>query len=640
MAVLSPEEYVEKCRNKFPFFCYKEVKIRPKRGGTLIPLELNRPQRHVQTIKRRLAQRHRPLRLLILKARQWGSSTLCQAEICHANRFKENHVAMVIGDREKTTKWLVQMNRLMHDNLSDAVKAGWKRTKSRSDSYYEWENGSILQIDTAGATDPGRGVTASYLHGSEVASWPDGGAVLDAMLPGITAGHGSEHRSVVLETTSKGANGVFWELWEGADSVWSEWERIFIPWTMHDEYTVALPKRLLRLWEKFVAGDQDALRLIPHLDELEREWLINGTMDLAQVHWRKTRIASDFKGREESFAREFPLTVEDAFAGTTADFLVGDAEKMQFGGMLEMKGYEVLLPQKPLVMVEDDERPAPVESKKGWIWASKPPEEDVQYVIGVDPAEGLGKDYSAFVVRARGEVVCVGQQDKMSTDNFAEVLWCVGRWFNWATLNVERGGGGLAVLNMLARLNYPRLYQTDQLEQSMPNADGSFGGSKFGFVPTRANVAAIMAMLRHSANTGSLMLRFERLIHECKWLRLVEQSTPDGMTYKWVCPSKGRQYTSKAKISDDMLRACALTEVVARDDEWVKESTASDFVTAKVSEHVVTSGTEDYSLHNPLFTDEEQLVLFEVDPKTQRIEYDIEILSPFDESVDDVVLGG
>ncbi|MDE6557036.1 MAG: terminase, partial [Duncaniella sp.] len=79
-------------RHDFEFWAARCVKISDKLTGADIPFLLNRPQRRlVETLE---AQRRagRPIRLILLKARQWGASTLLQIycawiQIVHARNW-------------------------------------------------------------------------------------------------------------------------------------------------------------------------------------------------------------------------------------------------------------------------------------------------------------------------------------------------------------------------------------------------------------------------------------------------------------------------------------------------------------------------------------------------------------------------
>src|SRR5690606_34726975 len=62
----------------FEFWASTTVRIKPKEGGDFIPFILNKPQRKLlaKLESQRLADK--PIRQIILKARQWGGSTLVQ----------------------------------------------------------------------------------------------------------------------------------------------------------------------------------------------------------------------------------------------------------------------------------------------------------------------------------------------------------------------------------------------------------------------------------------------------------------------------------------------------------------------------------------------------------------------------------
>ena len=62
----------------FELWCRECVTITDKLTGRPIPFTLNAPQRRVLAVLEQQRQAHRPLRLILLKARQWGGSTLVQ----------------------------------------------------------------------------------------------------------------------------------------------------------------------------------------------------------------------------------------------------------------------------------------------------------------------------------------------------------------------------------------------------------------------------------------------------------------------------------------------------------------------------------------------------------------------------------
>ena len=569
------KQYLRKCEDDLGFFCKNEVNIRPKAKtqGGLVKLSPNPGQQLVIDRTDAIERQGKPVRRLIPKARQWGCTTLAQTMVMHRSRFRPYHDAIIIADREKTTRSIMGMNRRMWDNFSPAILDGWERKSAVTDKYYEWTNGSILDIDTAGQSQAARSTTRDMVHGSECAFWPNGDKIITALMPTVPD---TPESCIMFESTSNGPYGIFWELWESAESEWSEWERIFVPWHIHPEYVDEIPEELKELADKAVAGDKDALDELRWLDDRDKGLLIEGEISIEQLHWKRRSVQTRFRGKEEDFRREFPTTPDDAWAAAKYSYLTEDGRTLQESNEAEYEEYDVFLDEeaemflgpRPLVMVDADERPYPEPVEGGYVHVIDEPDEGKTYVIGVDPAEGTGNDYSAASVRTEGEIVCTFFRNDIPTDVFAEYLYCIGRWYNDAMMVVERKGGGLAVINTLLRLGYPSLMAKESFDEF-----GNLTGKQIGFNPGQENLLSLLSMFRHTINTGALTLRHPRLIQEAKWIvRKIKVTSEDNVKESWVCPSKGVVTPNGVRVSDDLFRATAMTELVARDVEWADTS--------------------------------------------------------------------
>lgn len=65
-----------RCLHDFPYWAAKYVKIKRKGGGDDVPFSLNRPQRKFVEKLEKIRVAGRPIRLILLKARQWGGSLI------------------------------------------------------------------------------------------------------------------------------------------------------------------------------------------------------------------------------------------------------------------------------------------------------------------------------------------------------------------------------------------------------------------------------------------------------------------------------------------------------------------------------------------------------------------------------------
>lgn len=70
-------------RYDFEFWAFSFVRIKDKLGAEDIPFRLNRPQRRILGMLEDMRTAGKPIRLILLKARQWGGSTLVQISIWH-----------------------------------------------------------------------------------------------------------------------------------------------------------------------------------------------------------------------------------------------------------------------------------------------------------------------------------------------------------------------------------------------------------------------------------------------------------------------------------------------------------------------------------------------------------------------------
>ncbi len=76
---LTRENYEElRCLHDFPYWAAKYVFIKRKGGGDDVPFVLNRPQRKFVEKLEGMRVASKPIRLILLKARQWGGSTCSQ----------------------------------------------------------------------------------------------------------------------------------------------------------------------------------------------------------------------------------------------------------------------------------------------------------------------------------------------------------------------------------------------------------------------------------------------------------------------------------------------------------------------------------------------------------------------------------
>jgi len=153
------------------------------------------------------------------------------------------------------------------------------------------------------------------------------------------------------------------------------------------------------------------------------------------------------------------------------------------------------------------------EVRQGFIHILYPPRVGTQYVGGVDVGEGVGLDYSCLTLVGRqgldSEVCAIIYTNRVATDLFAYECDKLCREYFECLLAVENNAIGVAVLNKLQELGYPKLYYSDTNKQ------------KVGWTTGEKNKQTAIVELIQSVNDGSLVTKFKPQVKEM-------------MEYQWV----------------------------------------------------------------------------------------------------------
>lgn len=202
------------------------LNIRSKKKK-IIPFLYNASQRHIAPF---LTGRD-----IILKARQLGFSTFIQGRIFRAN-LGETSAALTISDVDKNTQKLRDISNRFYNQWPEnliLLRPTRDKDSAAQVTYPHVDSESV--IVTAGAKTGGRGGTTNYLHGSEVAFWPDVQNIFNSALQSVTP-----DGEVYLESTANGAQGLFHELCMRALDGDGRWKLHFYPWWWAEEYQTPL----------------------------------------------------------------------------------------------------------------------------------------------------------------------------------------------------------------------------------------------------------------------------------------------------------------------------------------------------------------------------------------------------------------
>lgn len=245
-------------------FAVQRLRILDK-NKRLVPLIYNRVQADLIS--------HLTGRDLVLKSRQQGASTVIQG-LNYQKVVTGTATTMTLAHDDDGTKTLRRMADRFHRHDPRAPRRG--AANDRLSTYPEFDSEAL--IATAGNKASGRSTTLTFLHGSEVAYWPDAESIVaGAMQAG--------NPDIILESTPNGAQGYFYTLCMEALTGNSPWTLHFYPWWWDDGYRLALePGEVLQ----YTA--EEAVLVEKH------------GLTAEQIKWRRSKQAE----LKQLFAQEYP----------------------------------------------------------------------------------------------------------------------------------------------------------------------------------------------------------------------------------------------------------------------------------------------------------------------------------------------
>lgn len=533
-------------RHDFEYWAAACVTVKDKLTGRDVKFMLNRPQRRVVALLEEQRCAGLPVRVIMLKARQWGGSTLVQMymawiQCCRARNWHSLICAHV--------KDVAATIRGIYSKMLDAYPPEfWDEEQQPGFTAFERSintrliRGRDCRVTVASSErqESVRGADVAMDHLSEVAFWADTPSrTPEGFVRAICAGIARVPESlVVLESTANGVGNYFHSEWLRSKRGESDKTAIFVPWYEIDIYSAAV---------------NDYGKLWMSLDSYEKSLWERGCT-LEQIAWYKD------KRREYPtaalMAAEFPTDDIEAFANTGQGvFTLGQVERMR-GSCIPPAAVGRLVAQSAKgygALNIDGFRDDPNGLLKVWRFPEKSPACRNRYVAAVDiGGRSEGSDYTVIsVLDALGTEgtpeIAAQWRGHGDHDIVAWTAASIAQWYCEALLVIESNSlessstGGEHGLYVLSELNhvYRNLYRrriTDSVSTGYE--------TRVGFHTNRATKAMIINHLIAMVRDDGYI---ERDFDACDELAVYE-SDPSG------------RFGAKAGYHDDILmtRAIAL----------------------------------------------------------------------------------
>lgn len=248
------EQFIRiRIRYDFCFWAYFYVLIKNKDGGDDIHFRLNRPQRRLVTRFERMRLANKPIRLILLKARQWGGSTVTQIYMAWIQLVhKSGWNSLIVGHvKDASTEvkgmfdkmldaypldMLYPMGKPHKENEPKMVGVGGTSNISRIP-----QRNCKIKLGTAERPDSARGGDSALVHCTEVAFWKKTeGKTPEQIIRSACSGTLPLPLTlIVYESTANGTGNFFQREYDAAKSGKSMFQSLFVAWWEIEKY--ALP---------------------------------------------------------------------------------------------------------------------------------------------------------------------------------------------------------------------------------------------------------------------------------------------------------------------------------------------------------------------------------------------------------------
>lgn len=319
-----------RCHHDFPYWCATCITVQDKKSGKNVKFILNYPQRLTCAEFERQRTSGLPIRVIILKARQWGGSTVTQMYMAwiQLEWIEGWHSAIVAHLSGAAIKIRSMYQRMINNyppsmlNLKDKTKLkltpfSGSRTDVTISQGKDQVRDNIISIGSMQSPEGIRSANIALAHFSEVGLWKKTDMFSpESIIQTVSGSILKDPMTMqVMESTAKGENNFFHKEWLDAKKGESAYSPIFIPWYMIEMYEEPFGKEEDRLrFATTLYRERNNTKLVSPRQEpgayLWSLWERGATLE--NIHWY-TLKRREFRSHD-AMASEYPSDDIEAFA--------------------------------------------------------------------------------------------------------------------------------------------------------------------------------------------------------------------------------------------------------------------------------------------------------------------------------------
>lgn len=286
----------------FEYFCAYCVRVQDKEGAHIVPFVLRAAQRKLIKCFEDQRRAGKPIRVILLKARQWGGSTATQIYMSWIQLFhRPNWHSVVCAHLKDAANNIKGMYATMLENFPEWIYGPikfqpYQRTQNIS---YIKQTGARITVGSAEAPESVRSQNVLMAHMSEVGLYPETRKNNPSRLfRSVTSSIlNKPYTMIVIESTANGTGNWFHTEWLNAERGRSNNIPLFVAWFEIEMYSMPLhPDE----YPDFIASMTDYEWNL---------WELGATLEA--INWYRHKLR-EYHNHDEMMA-EFPSTDIEAF---------------------------------------------------------------------------------------------------------------------------------------------------------------------------------------------------------------------------------------------------------------------------------------------------------------------------------------
>ena len=201
-------EYLLCRRDRARLFRHLPIK---RSDGQIVQLDALKPsQKKLLRLIQWLRANNQPVRIIILKARKTGISTVVEADM-FAEVIEKQIDGMVIAHDVLTARKLFDMTQLFYERYDLMDRPRQKKMNARELRFFDHQG--RIDVETANNKFAGTGTTPQYLHSSEEPKWETGAQTAISLQQSVSNVPGT---TIIREGTANGYDDLFYPAWKAA----------------------------------------------------------------------------------------------------------------------------------------------------------------------------------------------------------------------------------------------------------------------------------------------------------------------------------------------------------------------------------------------------------------------------------------